>query len=83
MQDFNGIHWMLDGSEYQPQETDELSEKVIQSLENLESLLSEAAFQRRYDVIHKAIRTFAALNQVLVQDAVKQYETDNPSEPMQ
>jgi hypothetical protein len=80
MQDFNGIHWQLDGSEYQPPKTDELSEAVIQALEHLESLLSEAAFQRRYDVIHKTIKTFAALNTHLVRDAAEQYENDQHKE---
>jgi hypothetical protein len=83
MNNFGGIQWQLDGSEYQPPAVDELSERVIHALESLESILSEAAFKRRYDIIDKSIRTFSALTLHMVQQSAIEYERDHPNEPMQ
>jgi hypothetical protein len=74
------IGWSIDGS---IQNVDDLQERVITTLESLESLLSEAKHSKRYDVIHKTIKTFAALNMVLVKDAAAEYQQQNPGESIQ
>jgi hypothetical protein len=70
------VAWAIDGS---IQNVDDLSERVITALEELESLLSEAKHQKRYDILHKTIRTFAALNMHMVQQAASEYQQQNES----
>jgi hypothetical protein len=69
------IAWAVDGS---IQQVDELKESAIQALEQLESIMSEAAFRQRYDVLHNVVKTFAMLNSVIVSEARQRWQSENP-----
>ena len=74
------VGWCIDG---EVKNFDDLSERIITALEDLESLLSEALHSRRYDILHKTIKTFSALNMALVQKAAHDYQQQNPNESVQ
>jgi len=69
------VAWALDGS---IQQVDELKEAAISALENLESVMSEAAFQQRYDILHNVVRTFSMLNSVIIQESKQRWQADHP-----
>jgi hypothetical protein len=71
------VAWAVDGNIHK---VDELKEAAISALETLESVMSEASFQKRFDILHNVVRTFAMLNTVIIEESKQRWLQDHPGE---